>query len=839
MTSSSKIVTMMAVAVVGLTACETDLFDAERYEALVRASFPVEDVDPDHTWSTMGTGTAAITVLGDYGQSYRVSVYLDNPLVTKPVISLCSGTVESGSTMEASFTYPLANSIFYIGYYDSDGRRLVEMAEMKDGRIEATVGRSSAAASRVLRARESDYTGSYAKQLTDYLNPTTDLWGNTLNTQPISVDAMKNYTPFTDSDLQTQNTITNANYVWNPQTYNTDIVYLCGGDGKHYRVAANTEIFQVFHANATYGVVNDVVVYVEGKLHLNGNTLNGLTLVVAPGGEIVIDGNTNMSNAGRFVVMAGGSISGADGVGLYVNNGGICYNAGSIEYKGELNVNGSDFYNCGSVNVDLLRNTSGGKFTNFGIIVARTNNIAGDSYNSTVVNGCYMHFTGDAGIGSLTMLEESRLDVDGYAEFTQSFYNPGYNFNAVVLMKNSMINVGVAYVTSTAFEGPASPDEFAIVKMRAVQVGNGYDIMQYNNCYFDWDITEIYNKDGGKGVVTEGHKLTATYPESANQFVKTHIKKFVFEATAPENFIIPAGDCTGSGYNAEGNSGGEITGETPLQLRYCFEDNFPEVGDYDFNDAVITVTPTVDGTTATLVVSLDAVGATKQLAAALRIKGLNTSRIQSCTRTGNLDQDFPTNALTRIINTTDVLLPSELNNTTDAVFPLFNSAHWAIGRHELSAMGSVNTYFYNTVERNNAYDMKQNDVAPATVTFTIQLTNEDDAAFFTKDHLDVFILEGYNAGYWEVHTVPFKTDEVLKPYVKGLSQRYTDNMPWAICVPGNTFKYPIEWQSIGSKKDGVISGAYATPGHSFAEWAENHQTATDWYNYPTSGLVYE
>ena len=120
MTSSSKIVTMMSVAVVSLTACETDLFDAERYEALVRASFPVEDVDPDHTWSTMGTGTAAITVLGDYGQSYRVSVYLDNPLVTKPVISLCSGTVESGSTMEASFTYPLANSIFYIGYYAED-----------------------------------------------------------------------------------------------------------------------------------------------------------------------------------------------------------------------------------------------------------------------------------------------------------------------------------------------------------------------------------------------------------------------------------------------------------------------------------------------------------------------------------------------------------------------------------------------------------------------------------------------------------------------------------------------------------------------------------------------
>ena len=63
-------------------------------------------------------------------------------------------------------------------------------------------------------------------------------------------------------------------------------------------------------------------------------------------------------------------------------------------------------------------------------------------------------------------------------------------------------------------------------------------------------------------------------------------------------------------------------------------------------------------------------------------------------------------------------------------------------------------------------------------------------------------------------------------------------MPWAIMVPGD-FKYPYEWQIIGTRSSGVLSGAYQTAGHSFAEWAENSEDAQDWHLFPTSGLVYE
>ena len=64
--------------------------------------------------------------------------------------------------------------------------------------------------------------------------------------------------------------------------------------------------------------------------------------------------------------------------------------------------------------------------------------------------------------------------------------------------------------------------------------------------------------------------------------------------------------------------------------------------------------------------------------------------------------------------------------------------------------------------------------------------------------------------------------------------------PWALMIPGD-FKYPYEFVQIGSYPNGVKKGAYQTDGHSFAEWAldPSHNTATDWYNYPQSGLVWE
>lgn len=807
----------LAFLSLGLTACKKDYFDQEAYDQLVKQSFPVEDIDEQHTWATMGSAVADVTVLGDYEEKYTLCISLENPLSSNTLTSLYETDAKSGDVVSATITYPLDQEYVYLALYDSKGRRLVESAKIENNHIEAAIGIGTTTNSR-FRAKEAE-TPDYARTANGYLNPVVEVWGNRYETYNITEDDMKAYTPLTNSSFSGVN-----NHTLSDLQYLPDGTYYIGhGDGKHYRIPAGTELTETFNINASWGKVNERVIYVEGILHLNGNTLNGPTLVVANGGEIVIDGRTEMSNSGRFVVLSGGKISGKDNVVFKIANGMPCYNAGTIEYDGELDVNGSDTYNKGYIHVDLLRNTSNnGRFTNFGRILARTNMDAADAYNSSVVNGCQMHFTENAGIGTLTMLTNSRLDVDGRAQFNQS---------TQTLNHLTEINVGTLYVNSTTFAGPSGSSTYAVIKAKRVMANQGYDLKMSDNVYLDWNTDSLYNYNGDL--------QTLDNPWSIKGIIKAQNFKYVNEETAPNGFVIPAGDCCGNGFNDAGNNGAQIPESTPLSYRYCFEDNFPQLGDYDFNDAVITVTPTISGKNVSLKVSLDAVGASEQIAAAIRIVGLKSSSVVSCTREGDFDSNYPSTGYRIIDNFSDNgLLPDDMkNNTTDVVIKLFNNAHWSLGR-TMQSNGSILNWFFNTVKRDDAFSNKINDITPTEVTYNFELISEEAAASFVQDCLDVFIVEGYNGGYWEVHTVPFKTDEVLRAWASGTKQAYANNFPWAICVPGN-FLYPLEWQCIGLSKGTEREGAYETEGHSFAEWAKDHTKATDWYKYPTMSKVYK
>lgn len=552
------------------------------------------EVDPNQDWNMTGTVTATVSVNLGLDQNYTVGIYDANPLFNKGVHFYAKEGIAEGGSIDMSFEAPSAASTFYVAVFDSKGRYLVQAAPVVDGAMDVTFGTTVSGT----RATEAEYTNTYAKTLEDFLNVSDELnpYYQTVNT--ISVSDFANYTLLTNDLIVNEaanRTLTNASWM-----AGLDGAYPGHGDGKHYRVAAGEEVTEFFHVSI-YNGFNAAVIYVEGTLHLNGNTLNGVTLVVGNGGKIIIDGKTDMSNAGRIVVMEGGSIEGKDGVTFNINNGAPSYNAGTINFKGELNANGSIFYNCNTINVDVLRNTSGGKITNFGHITARTNTGAGDTYNCTFVNGCYTHYTENAGIGQLTMLKNSRLDVDGVCEFGQS-WNDNWNLNATtpentltfvpanpnILMDKSVINVGTAFVTNTVFKGPSSADEIAIVKMDKVQVGNGTDLMQRDNCYFDWDITELYNKQGEKYQDIPAEEKQDNKYGYVVDFYRGHVTKFITEASSPVS--IPAAvsddDCTGAGYNPNAVTPAPIE-EGPAVWSYAFEDT--PLGDYDMNDVVIKV----------------------------------------------------------------------------------------------------------------------------------------------------------------------------------------------------------------------------------------------------------
>lgn len=566
---------MAALALLaGFSSCVKDVDGSssginEEQKAKENAELQLGFMIPDgQTWDMASQVTTNISVNLGLDQEYTVGIYDKNPLYDSSAKFFAMETVKEGKALSTSFTLPNSLEKVYVATYDSKNRSVVNTVDVKNGQIVANIGGASAAATSRAAENASVYP-DYVKTLDNYLNPkkarnSTGSWD--LNTRQISVEEMQKYAALTEASFQevSGRTLSDLQYTSGGN------FYIAHSDGMHFRIPADEEITTVFNINGTYGVTNERVIYIEGKLHLNGNTLNGPTLVVASGGEIVIDGTTNMSNAGRIVVMPGGKITGAAGKSFNVNNGAPCYNAGSIEFNGELNVNGSDFYNNGTIVVDVLRNTSGGIFTNFGHITARTNTGAGDSYNSTIINGCYMHFTENAGIGTLTLLDNSRLDVDGRAEFnqaTQTLYN------------QSEINVGELFVTSTTFSGPTAQGSFAIVKTGKIFIGRSGDVTTQNNVYFDWDTNEVYHKDNGK--YTDGE--TNVYSE-AYWLIHNQITKYTSENSS--TLIIPKGDCTGMGYNP-GGGGGKIYGD-PAVYTYAFEDQTLNT-DYDMNDVVLKV----------------------------------------------------------------------------------------------------------------------------------------------------------------------------------------------------------------------------------------------------------
>ena len=141
MTYNKILLGMVLTALLVASCKETDIeFDQEKYDAGLKASFPVQNVDPTHTWATVGTGQANIQLSGDYGTTYDVGIYLENPIRSEHATLLYEGKVNGSGFINATFSYPSADTLLYIGIYDQDGRGVAEAVKIENGSIEANIG---------------------------------------------------------------------------------------------------------------------------------------------------------------------------------------------------------------------------------------------------------------------------------------------------------------------------------------------------------------------------------------------------------------------------------------------------------------------------------------------------------------------------------------------------------------------------------------------------------------------------------------------------------------------------------------------------------------------------
>ena len=265
---------------------------------------------------------------------------------------------------------------------------------------------------------------------------------------------------------------------------------------------------------------------------------------------------------------------------------------------------------------------------------------------------------------------------------------------------------------------------------------------------------------------------------------------------------------------------------------YCFEDEMPVPGDYDYNDVVLRISQERTAyNQITLDVTLAAVGSLMQVAAAMRLVNYNFDDIESVTTIDGetFDQGYKKSALP-FIDSSDLLIRG-LNG--EAVINLFEDAHWATGVAKYASEGYLPRYRYNVSKMTGSDD---DMMSPRTISYVITFKNPLTLNYFTLSNLDPFAIIEFNGALMEEHAVyKYRTVTSLHEYTQPTNAVI---LPWALVVPSASFRYPLNGVNIGYANEDALFGAYMTEKHAFGEWAANAKTAHDWYFYPTGNMVY-
>ena len=281
---------------------------------------------------------------------------------------------------------------------------------------------------------------------------------------------------------------------------------------------------------------------------------------------------------------------------------------------------------------------------------------------------------------------------------------------------------------------------------------------------------------------------------------------------------------------------GNVNAIAQQKIFYCFEEDYPNPGDWDYNDIVLSITkePAEKENTVALHVTLVAAGTLNQIGAAIRLPNYQYDQVTITQDDATTFYRYPDRER-MYIKESDVQLKGL---SGEPVINLFDDAHLAF--YKLGEDGNPVRRYFNTIENPNS----SNNGAiqpPITVTYYIEFGNEYEARNFTLAELDPFILVRYGTSgenYWEVHTYPYKLSEALYKYYNGAASSYNNGFSWGLAVPYVKFRYPFEGVVIGERKNTIVSGAYQKSGHSFGEWILDRNTAQDWYLYPATGAVY-
>jgi LruC domain-containing protein len=259
---------------------------------------------------------------------------------------------------------------------------------------------------------------------------------------------------------------------------------------------------------------------------------------------------------------------------------------------------------------------------------------------------------------------------------------------------------------------------------------------------------------------------------------------------------------------------------------YLYTADFPVPSDnsFDYNDMVLRISKKnhdlSNSLSIDLTVTLAAAGTKEPYAAAIQLVGIDYDDISSVTIVEGelMDKGYPFSR--QILNTESPLVRGR---NGQAVINLFENVHWTYSK-EKDAVGSVLCRYFNVMKTTTEYESVNGD--PLTVTYRINFKSRDKARLMTFDRIDPFMIHQYNASNYEIHTYPYKFDEVLVHYISN-RDAFDNHISWAVVVPKGDFLYPIEGATLCSfnKTIGETFGPY----EGFAGWLRSHTSNLNWY----------
>lgn len=773
----------LAIIVVGAAfhSCKDDVFDPEKVKQTYQDKFPVKDIDPNMDWKMTRQIAVEISVYEDYGVDYTVEIYDANPFNPDTIPHLLAqGTANQDMAFCTTIDCPSIHSTLYVTRVDPQGRRLMKPVYISNDQLITSFGNKPATSRGLTRAATTRSDVSLQTMVRPY-------------TEKEIEDMLSKAEEYKGQDMD-------ANLSKNTLFKIT----------KEYKGGIN-------HGGAltpTAGTVK-LIIAPEAKWEITSpQTVNqGLEIIVASKGKIELkpgsqwNPSLKFTNTSSLVVLGTayqddddkedeaedtrGEISGKGWIEF--SNGGTNYNAGEIEIDG-INNNGGTFFNYGEIDVkELIGSSTGSVYVNHGDI--DVDKIGSDESTGPLIeNSCKIEAdthvaTKGIKMGPAALIKCKHLYAYGYID----------------LSANSMIKVE----NNTKFfncniTGPTADNSYALLKLHKISAATpkGYLInnvrCEYTSHNSDKEFEDSY-LNGGSSSKGNGNAVLCK------------------EGEAPE--YIPAGRCTGEGNTP--NEGGEDIPAKAINYTYAFEDYFPLVGDYDFNDVVLDVTMEYQREKKTnyikatqINITLVAVGASKILGAGLRIVDVNKSAISNIKYGGTGVKRFPA-TLPNSVMSTDIEHENEY-----LTMPLFGNAHAVF---ENIANGTI----VNTGKT----------VAPKTYTYEIILEQSDQNStqpLITKDNLDFFICYKYKNmdKRMEVHLYEFwDYGATAAGTVQQTNLDLAGNNTWAICVPN--FRYPKELINISNQED-ENNCAYPY----FLNWARNRNEHQDWYLYPNENNVY-